>query len=224
MNLVRLLAALALLSPLPAMARSTGILDAAPGGCGGNGCHGTSATPTTRVCIQGLPSDGKYTPNTAYTLNVFVDGIGIPPMGVVLGGAVAGFNILGSGPGGTDAASAGAFGKAPGDTAVRFPFVSESSNSNQLTHAFSGRTRNHWNVTWTSPSSGTVTLYLAGNAVNGNGVNDGNDLWNRTSMTLVPSAGGSGAGPGIVCNPPIPLPQLLAVPSEISPAAPLPAH
>jgi hypothetical protein len=88
----------------------------------------------------------------------------------------------------------------------------------QLAHTTAGKNQNHWDFVWTAPDSGSVTLFLAGNAVNAIGSNDPGDLWNRTSVSLGPGAG-EGAGQGIACMPPIPLPQLLPLPPELAPLA-----
>jgi hypothetical protein len=147
------------------------------------------------VCIVGLPDDGTYVPNESYPLTLFVDGIGVPPLGILIGGNVAGFNL---------AASAGA-------VASEDPSVQQSGN--ELSHALGGTHQNHWVFTWTAPAGGAVAIHVAGNAVNGDGTNQGGDLWSRLEVSLSAGAG-DGAGEGLHCNPPLPLPQLLPLPLE----------
>jgi hypothetical protein len=199
----RVVLVLTLLAPQLARGYSAGIFDRSTAGCTGNGCHSTVASPTTRVCISGLPPDATYVPNTTYSLTVFVDGFGIPPAGLTDPNKnLAGFDL---------SASAGVLGKDASDSSLRFPVFGESPNLNQLVHTFTGNKRNHWSLTWTAPASGNATLNLAGNAVNGSNAADSLDLWNTTSVSLTAGAG-TGAGTGIFCNPPIPLPQLVPVP------------
>ena len=199
---------LAVLSiPAVALAFSSGYHEKARTGCTGNGCHALVASPTTRVCIEGLPTDGTYAPGTTYDLNVFVDGAGIPASangvtGLAFGGRVAGFAFE---------ASAGQVASLDGSA-----WIIDSAAS----HTSDGNVQNHWSLRWTAPASGTVTLWLAGNAVNNSGAADAGDLWNRMEMDLAPGAG-AGAGEGIYCDPPIPLPQLVPRPA-VAPA--LAAH
>ncbi|MGH7899269.1 MAG: choice-of-anchor V domain-containing protein [Candidatus Binatia bacterium] len=199
----RLLALLVVLVvPRTAAAYPFGAFGYAQGGCSlGGSCHVAVASPTTRVCIVGLPADGTYAPGTTYALNVFVDGLGVPPLGVVTGGNIAGFDVI---------ATAGTIATPSEDDAVQHI-------GNDVTHTAAGTDRNHWDFQWTAPVSGEVTIYVAGNAVSGDGTNQGGDLWNVIDGGVVLQAGaGSGAGEGMTCNPPLPLPQLIRLPLEPS--------
>jgi len=187
-----------LVSPLAAFANSASALGFARSGCTGNGCHALTASPTTRVCIEGLPGDGTYAPGTTYTLNVFVDGVSVPTSSgwatAWVDGRVAGF----------------AFEASSGEVAAADATV--SAFETHATHdAELGNHRNHWTVEWTAPSSGNVTLWLSGNAVNNSGASDAGDLWNSLEVMLS-SGAGDGAGEGLDCNPPLPLPQLVPRP------------
>jgi hypothetical protein len=183
-----------------ALAFSGGIFGRSISGCSGPsfGCHSQVAVPTTRVCVAGLPTDGTFAPGASYELAVFVDGLGLPPAGALQGGSVAGFNLE---------VSAGSLASLDESTQI------ETVSNRQATHTASGNHQNHWSLVWSAPTTGTVTMTLAGNAVNGSGSNDQGDLWNTMRKSLAAGSGG-GKGEGLDCNPPLPLPQLLPLPPD----------
>jgi hypothetical protein len=136
---------------------STGRYDRAQTGCE---CHGSTADPTVTVDITGQPAE--YSPLQIYELTVTVSGGPATTKG--------GFNLEAS----------------AGTLTSDDPNVQTNGPQSQATHT--NPNQRTWNVNWTAPSAGTgaVTLWVAGNAVNGNG-NNGGDGWNLNSF-VVPEA------------------------------------
>jgi hypothetical protein len=133
---------------------STGRWDRAKTGCD---CHASSADPSVSADISGLPAE--YTPEQIYSLSISVSGG--PPT------TKGGFNleILG------------------GTLSTIDPNVQINGLQNQATHT--NPNQRSWSVDWTAPSMGfgDVNIWLAGNAVNGNGFNTG-DGWNLFSQVV----------------------------------------
>ena len=127
--------------------------------CGGGGCHGTSANTATTVTLGGLPT--SFIAGQTYNLTFTVSNATQPK---------AGFNIY---------CTAGAFTNGTGSKV--------SSSKTQITHtapmaAASGITT--FSFTWKAPASITpVTFSSAGNAVNGNNSESG-DQWNTATVTV----------------------------------------
>lgn len=172
-----------------------------------NGCsshHFPAASPATRVCIQipGLPTSSTYAPGQTYDVTVFVDGLGLPPLGILpLGLPVAGFNVEVT------------KGTLDNSDDLLTNWQETNLGTYEATHTRNGNKTNHWVLKWTSPpsGSGSVTFYLAGLAANGDNV-DADDMWNTVQATLSETTSEAAPVDGLFCNPPLPLPQLLPLP------------
>ncbi|MFM2385786.1 MAG: hypothetical protein RL660_543 [Bacteroidota bacterium] len=127
-----------------------------PNGSGGCSCHGAANSATT-VSVSGFPS--TYNAGQTYTLTLTVSNSTK---------VEAGFSLLVSG---------GTLGSAPVGTALNG--TTEINHSTPQTMV-SGTAS--WTFTWTAPTSGSVTLSVAGNAVNNNN-GTGGDQWSTASLT-----------------------------------------
>jgi hypothetical protein len=127
-----------------------------PNGSGGCSCHGAANSATT-VSVSGFPS--TYNAGQTYTLTLTVSNSTK---------VEAGFSLL---------VSAGTLGSAPVGTALNG--TTEINHSTPQTMV-SGAA--NWTFTWTAPTSGAVTLSVAGNAVNNNN-GTGGDQWSTASLT-----------------------------------------
>ncbi len=142
-----------------ALAYNSGITGYSTTGC--TSCHGASASSATTVSFS---HDAEVEPGDTISVTFRV---------AHATQSAAGLNV---------SASSGTL-TAGSNTRV---------SSSQITHS-SRRTMSagavDFAMSWTAPSTeGTVTLYGAGNAVNGNGGSSG-DAWNRTSTTITVSDG-----------------------------------
>ncbi len=128
-------------------------------GCNNGSCHGAINTAT--VLNISTPSGG-YTASTTYTLSVTVTNSNSTL-------TKAGFSLK---------ASAGSLTTISGTTTKGGDLVHNTPKA-----AVSGVTT--WDIPWTAPASGTgtVTLHLAGNAVNANNSKSG-DQWNVGTFTI----------------------------------------
>ncbi len=159
-------------------------------------CHSATASPDVGYRVTGIPD--LYSPGKAYPIIVSLTG-GPPP---VAGAAQGGFALVVSGgrlaTEGTDVkveTFAGGDGK---ETGPKF-----TGSDNAASHTEAGTEQRSWALTWTAPLEGDVTFYIAVNAVNGNGLNDAGDQWQRvTAVARGPASGtvpkGEGFGPGLV--------------------------
>jgi hypothetical protein len=140
-----------------------------------NGCTCHNATESTAVvpAISGLP--GLYEPGRTYTLRITVEG-GTTPGAVAV--AQGGFDLK---------ASAGALLVPEGSSAVRV-----DPATGEATHTPEGNRARNWTVHWRAPGkdTGVVTLTLAVNTVNGDGVQMPGDSWGRAALTTEPSTAG----------------------------------
>lgn len=160
--LLALLLAVAVWVPSSVLPHSAGIVGQTRSGCT---CHnGTEALGVT-PSIAGLP--GYYEAGRVYDLNLSFTGG--PPRGP---GARAGFDIR---------ATAGQLLVPDGSQAVRLDAV-----SGELTHTPEGNAAAWWLVRWRAPAedTGTVTLTLVVNAVNGDGVQAPDDQWGRVEVEV----------------------------------------
>jgi hypothetical protein len=127
----------------------------------GCSCHGP-ANQTTTLGFTALPSlaGGTYTPGTVYVCSLTVT------HPTITGGA--GMNM---------ATNKGVFSSNIGTTGMTI-------NATEMTHSAT-KANGTFIFTWTAPAagSGTTTLNIAGNAVNGTGTTSG-DAWNKQTLSL----------------------------------------
>ena len=132
-------------------------------GCGGGYCHGS--TTNAVVSMSGQPA--SYTPGQSYTLSISVTGGASATQG--------GFSLEVN----TGTLSAGGVG---------IMAVKVNSGGTSATHTTNSY--RSWSVDWIAPSSGSGVAFfdLAGNAVNGDNSNQG-DNWDAVTYQ-VPEVGG----------------------------------
>ncbi len=137
---------------------SSGITSQHTVGCGGGGCHGAQSAGTI-IALTGIPVSG-WVPSTSYPLTLTVTNTAK---------VAAGFNFLfsaGTLTAGTGMALSGL----------------EMRHTSPKTMVSGTST---WTFNWTAPASGTsITVNIAGNAVNLNGFADANDNWNTAVLTF----------------------------------------
>jgi hypothetical protein len=136
---------------------SQGVMGASATGCGS--CHGNSASATTSITLTGIPASG-YVSGTTY------------PVTLTISNATktgAGFDLNFSG---------GSISNAPSQTMVMGTELHHTA-----TKAMASGTVT-WNFSWTAPVAASVTLNIAGNAVNGNN-SDSGDEWNKVTINLL---------------------------------------
>src|SRR3989454_6154537 len=151
-------------------------------GCTCHGIAGTTENTTTDVSVVGLPD--AYVPGTTYHLQAWVRGIALPAP------RFAGFDLE---------ATAGALHALDASVWV-------SGLDGQATHSapkpvgLVGTTGlgSSWDIDWVAPNAGTgpVTFYLAGNVVNGIGVQtnaDQGDIWSVANPGFVVGEAQTGA-------------------------------
>src|SRR5947199_346673 len=185
------------LAPLVS-AYSTGITGVArpAQGCTCHGIAGTTPNTTTDVSVVGLPD--AYVAGTTYRLQAWVRGIALPAP------RFAGFDLE---------ATAGALHALDASAWV-------SGLDGQATHSapkpvgLVGTTGvgSSWDIDWVAPNAGTgpVTFYLAGNVVNGIGVQtnaDQGDIWSVANPGFV--VGEAQTGATTTTTPPPTTPRLL---------------
>src|SRR5438876_938169 len=181
--LLGLVAAGLALAPVVA-AYSSGITGVArpAQGCTCHGIAGTTSNTTTDVSVVGLPD--AYVPGTTYHLQAWVRGIALPAP------RFAGFDLE---------ATAGALHALDASAWV-------SGLDGQATHSapkpvgLVGTTGigSSWDIDWVAPNAGAgpVTFYLAGNVVNGIGVQtnaDQGDIWSVANPGFVVGEAQTGA-------------------------------
>lgn len=155
---------LAIVSLSSSKTASTGVMGQASQNLGCGSCHGNTASANTVINVSGIPAAG-YTPGTTYPVTLTITN------GSKLG---AGFDLfftsgtISGNPAGTMLMLAGK----EMHHIQRFPM-----NAGVFTINFN----------WTAPAAGgLVSLTVAGNAVNNNDNNSG-DEWNKTSFTYSPA-------------------------------------
>ena len=142
-------------------------------GCGGGYCHGSNTNAV--VSMSGQPS--SYTPGQTYTLSISVTG--------GASGNNGGFSLEAS----------------KGTLSAGIGFAVNVNNAqDSATHSITGSSQRSWSIDWIAPStgSGIAILDLAGNAVDGNGNNNG-DNWDTTSFQI-PEAGAAPNNPPSASN------------------------
>lgn len=173
-------------------------------GCGGAGCHGAAGANT--AAVQFLPTGAivldsagtgtlvtKYTAGKTYIIRFgaanTTTGI-LPKWGFQLS------SIKGAAAS-SSAVDAGTFGTAPTGTAVTTPFGASGL------HFFGHTTRltagagtggvvgapgavDSTHISWTAPAAGTgtITMFVAINMVDGDDVENATDKWNRSSVSF----------------------------------------
>src|SRR5881409_4004322 len=187
------LVAAGLVSAPLARAYSTGITGVArpAQGCTCHGVAGTTSNTTTDVSVVGLPD--AYVPGTTYHLQAWVRGIALPAP------RFAGFDLE---------ETAGALHALDASAWV-------SGLDGQATHSapkpvgFVGTTGvgSSWDIDWVAPNpgAGPVTFYLAGNVVNGIGVQtnaDQGDIWSVANPGFVVGEAQTGATTTTTTAPP----------------------
>lgn len=142
---------------------SGGVMNNHTTGCGGASCHGSQSSATL-ITVSGIPASG-YVANTTYAVTLTLTN---PSM------SAAGFDLNFSG------------GNIPSAPSGTMPMGTELHHTSKKTMT-SGTVS--WNFDWTAPSTPTVTLNVAANAVNNNNNSNG-DEWNKTTFNynLAPSA------------------------------------
>lgn len=149
-------------------ARSSGITGQYQTGCAGAGCHGGVAANNTEITFTGpnaikAGAAGNYTVRIANSTTGLV-GAGLNLAFVSQAGAASGALQAGAGSS-----------------------VSGSELSHTQTKMFDVNKGSDFAFTWTAPQAhGIYTLYVAGNAVNGNGNTNG-DVWNAKSFSIAVS-------------------------------------
>ena len=141
--------------------------DVALAGCT---CHNELPDNSVTVILEGLPY--HYSADTTYSLTIQL--IGGPDID-------SSSNTGGFAMRVTSGSLAGAEGF---ETLVQ----NWEDDGTSLTHSGTGAETpdRTWMITWTAPETGTgaVTIWLAGNSVNGDGIPSELDRWNRLSISL----------------------------------------
>ena len=159
------------------------------GGCGGGGCHGSSASQATSVSISS--KSGSFTTNPGGTLELTAIVAHASKSG-------AGINIgvKSSATSATSATNQGILNVVTGQGLKK--------SENELVHSarksmVSGKTS--FTFTWTAPTiEGTYYVLACGNAVNGDGGQSG-DQWNFMSPIAITVAAASKVQEQICINP-----------------------
>jgi hypothetical protein len=156
------LCTLSVLVPVPSASLSGGITGQTRSGCT---CHNVTEALSVIPSVDGLP--GFYTPGEVYGMTLSFTG---GPANV--GENMAGFNL---------ATSDGELIVPKGSALVRV-----DPSTGDATHTISGNDETSWEVKWRAPDkdTGTVTLTLVVNAVNGDAVQGPGDQWGRTEIKI----------------------------------------
>ena len=183
------LAILSLTAAITVFARSTGApggMTGAPPGTNCTSCHaGTVNSGGGNVKVE-FPSGTTYTPGSTYKLHIVLTDANAQRWG---------FEVTARG--GTDRLTLA--GMLAVDNAATTQFSPGSNPGEYVTHTAPGtaqgtRGSNSWDVNWTAPAagSGPVTIFVAGNAANGNGNNQGDQIY--TSSLVLQEAGPNVSG------------------------------
>lgn len=197
-----LAAMVACLSAGVALAFSSGPLDgltAAPGEGNCTQCHSTFGlnSGSGTLSISGIPQ--SYTPATSYVVTVSLSDPQASRWGfefTIIDGSGNSVGTLTPADGNTQTSTGGAFLRT---------YAKHTSAGSQLGES-TGVT---WDVNWTSPAEGAgdATLYVAGNAANGNFANTDDFIYtNSFAMTEDVASAVPGAGPVASLHPAYPNP------------------
>jgi hypothetical protein len=167
-----------------------------PTGCGGGGCHSNSATANIGVTIT--VDSANSTPVTKYvggmTYTVTISGINngstsLPKFGfqtAAITGSVAVSSPTNAGTWQQTGLPTGTHYRAAAAGNYVCNIVEHSTPNSATTGTGGTGTTYVKSYTWTAPAAGTGTVSIWGalNAVNGNNNNDANDLWNTNHVVL----------------------------------------
>ncbi len=132
-----------------------GVMGASTTGCGT--CHG-SASGATAITVTGIPANG-FISGTTYNMTLTITNASK---------LAAGFDL---------SVTAGSLSNAPANTMLMGTSELHHTAPLQMTGGNAV-----WNFSWTAPATGnSVTINVAGNAVNNNG-SDSGDQWNKISV------------------------------------------
>lgn len=146
------------------MSSSGGQMGVYSAGCNaGTGCHGVANTATS-ISLTGIPSAG-YVAGTNYPLTLTITNADSMM-------SKAGFDLNFGG---------GTLSNNPTGTMLMGSEMHHTSPKNKTGNTVS------WSFNWTAPSAATTLVNIAGNMVNGN-TSESGDQWNITTLTLTQSS------------------------------------
>ncbi len=141
--------------------------DVALAGCT---CHAEEPDNSVTLILTDVPH--RYQPGDSYEMSIQI--IGGPPADTT--SHTGGFSMR---------TSEGSLSASAGFESLMYNWEDDPTT---LTHSNSGsKTPDRtWHITWTAPAEGTgvVTIWLAGNSVNGDGIPSQLDRWNRLSASI----------------------------------------
>jgi hypothetical protein len=161
---------------------SGGKMGAFSSGCGDSGCHGSSSNNTiVSMKFDGTTTIGAYTPGKKYAIVLSLDNSDF----IGATSAKAGFDLK---------FSLGTLSNTPSGTMLMGTELHHTTPK-AITAADGGTT---FSFDWTAPAkgAGNVTINIAGNLVNGNGMSTG-DVWNTKIISLTEDPGIVIKKPGI---------------------------
>ena len=141
--------------------------DVALAGCT---CHAEEPDNSVTLILTDVPH--RYQPGDSYEMSIQI--IGGPPADTT--SHTGGFSMR---------TSEGSLSASAGFESLMYNWEDDPTT---LTHSNSGSKTSDrtWHITWTAPAEGTgvVTIWLAGNSVNGDGIPSQLDRWNRLSASI----------------------------------------
>ena len=141
--------------------------DVALAGCT---CHAEEPDNSVTLILTDVPH--RYQPGDSYEMSIQI--IGGPPADTT--SHTGGFSMR---------TSEGSLSASAGFESLMYNWEDDPTT---LTHSNSGSETpdRTWHITWTAPAEGTgvVTIWLAGNSVNGDGIPSQLDRWNRLSASI----------------------------------------
>ncbi len=125
-------------------------------------CHGGTTTPSSGWISTTIPAGG-YVPGETYTITAKVVKAGITKFGFQMAVQNAAGTNLGT----------------LVNPDAKTQLVGQGNYATHRLQSTSGTDSATWSVDWTAPAAGTgdVTIYLAGNAANGNGQSTGDQIF-----------------------------------------------
>lgn len=171
-----------------------------PTGCGGGGCHSTGATANIGVVIKVDSANNtavtKYVGGMTYTVTITGTNNGSTTLSkfgfqtAAITGSVAVSSPTNAGTWQQTGLPTGTHYRAAQGGAYVCNIVEHSTPNSATTGAGGNGSTYVRSYTWTAPAAGTGTVSIWGalNAVNGNGNADNSDLWNTTHIVLTEEA------------------------------------